>query len=266
MMENSNQSTIVIITGATGAIGKAIAFGIAQNKNMDAVLVARDEGKLKSITSEIGRDTGNPNLRYLVADLSRQIEIQAIADQWQGPLHVLINNAASCPRRRQETPEGIEFQFATNVLGYFWMTLAFGDILEKSAPARIINVASYWAGDLDINDLEFKRRDYSNGIAYRQSKQANRMLTVAFAERFDSRGISVNSCHPGDVNSKLSNDLGFGGFESPAQAAKTPVWLATDPIGIESTGKYFSHLREERCRFGENHQAIEQLFQKCSLY
>ena len=92
------------------------------------------------------------------------------------------------------------------------------------------------------------------------------MLTVAFAERFDSRGISVNSCHPGDVNSKLSTDLGFGGSESPAQGAKTPVWLATDPIGIESTGKYFAHLREESCRFGENHQAIEQLFQKCSLY
>ena len=64
------------------------------------------------------------------------------------------------------------------------MTQAFGEVLKESAPARVINVASYWAGDLDVDDLEFKRRRYNNGTAYRQSKQANRMLTAAFAERF----------------------------------------------------------------------------------
>ena len=109
--------------------------------------------------------------------------IQALADRWPGRLDVLINNAAATPRRRQESPDGIEMQFATNVLGYFWMTAGIRrKTARQSAPARVINVASYWAGDLDINDLEFKRRRYNNGTAYRQSKQANRMLTVAFAE------------------------------------------------------------------------------------
>ena len=156
----------------------------------------------------------------------------------------LINNAGTTPRQRLETPEGIEMQFATNVLGYFWMTQAFADVLKRSAPARIVNVASYWAGDLDLADLEFKRRRYDNGIAYRQSKQANRMLTVAFAERLQGDAVTVNVCHPGDVNSKLSNDLGFGGHESPDTGARTPVWLATGQEGGEQTGRYFEHMRQ----------------------
>jgi retinol dehydrogenase-13 len=144
-----------------------------------------------------------------------------MADRWQGPVHVLVNNAAVTPGRRQLTPEGIELQFATNVLGYFWMIEAFTEQLKQSSPARIINVASYWAGGLDIHDLEFKHRPYDNNAAYRQSKQADRMLTVAFARRLRPFGITVNACHPGDVNSTLSNNLGFGGHESPDEGAST---------------------------------------------
>jgi len=56
--------------------------------------------------------------------------------------NALVNNAACTPRTRQETTEGIEMQFATNVLGYFWLIEAFTDILKASAPSRIVNVAS----------------------------------------------------------------------------------------------------------------------------
>ena len=167
------------------------------------------------------------------------------------------------PRSRQETPEGIELQFATNVLGYFWTTMAFSDLLKQSGPSRVVNVASYWAGNLDLTDLEFKHREYRNGSAYRQAKQANRMLTVAFSEKLKNDGLTVNACHPGDVNSRLSNDLGFGGHESPAAGADTPVWLATDPIGGQVTGKYFEHRRAVHCRFGEDQEAVTALYEAC---
>ncbi len=255
-----------IVTGATGAIGEAIARGLAKDHNFDVVITARDEAKAKNTVQKIIQATENQNVRYLMVDLSRRSEIFDLADQWQGPLHVLVNNAAASPRTRKESSNGIEIQFAVNVLSYVWMTEAFAPHLSASAPARVVNVASYWAGDLDLDDLEFKSRPYRNGTAYRQSKQANRMLTVAYAERLKEFGISVNSCHPGDVNSKLSNDLGFGGSESPEQGAATPVWLATDPAGINNTGKYFSHLREERCRFGGNHKAVEKLYKICSQF
>ena len=74
--------------------------------------------------------------------LSRQAAIATLAQRWKGPLHVLVNNAAITPRQREETPEGIELQFATNVLGYFRMICTFRKLLVESAPSRVVNVAS----------------------------------------------------------------------------------------------------------------------------
>lgn len=265
-MQKYQEYRLILITGATGAIGLAIARQIAAKPGYEVVLAGRNEDKARQAVREIIRATGNQRVRYEVVDVSRQSSIRALAERWQERLHVLVNNAAITPRSRQETPEGIELQFATNILGYFWMIQAFDEILRQSAPARVVNVASNYAGDLDLTDLEFKRRRYNNGAAYRQSKQANRMLTVAFAEKLRSDGISVNACHPGNVNSALSNDLGFGGYESPDEGARTPVWLATEPIGQQQTGKYFVDRREVRCYFGEDKAAVEALYQACLRY
>ncbi len=257
---------VALVTGATGAIGLAIVRRLAEDATREVVLACRDESKAKQAVAEIKHATGNPHVRYELVDVSRYASVQALVKRWRGPLHVLINNAAASPRQRQETPEGIEVQFATNVLGYFWLTELFRECLIASAPARVINVASYWAGDLDLTDLEFKRRRYANGAAYRQSKQANRMLTVAFAARLKPYGVTVNACHPGDVNSRLSNDLGFGGQTSPDDGADTPVWLAIDPIGQHTTGQYFERRRTTRCPFGEDTAAVEALYEACLAY
>ncbi len=263
-MDSRNRADrVALVTGATGAIGKAIAWGIAERPGHEVVLLGRDEMKAARACQEIMRATGNSRVRYEVADVSRRSCIRALAERWRGPLHVLVNNAAVTPRRRQETPEGIELQFATNVLGYFWMIRALTERLQRSAPARVVNVASYWAGDLDLTDLEFRRRRYTNGEAYRQSKQANRMLTVAFAERLKPYGVSVNACHRGDVSSTLSNNLGFAGRDRPEEAARTPVWLALNPTGQRATGRYFERLREVRCPFGEEGRAVEALYEIC---
>ena len=255
-----------IVTGATGAIGKAIARQLAAVPGYEVTLIGRDEARTRQAADEIARESGNERVRYEVVDLSRQAAIEALAERWHGPLHVLVNNAAATPRARQETAEGIELQFATNVLGYFWMTRTFQERLIQSTPARVVNVASYWAGDLELADLEFKRRRYDNNRAYRQSKQANRMLTAAFARHLESYGVSVNACHPGDVNSKLSNNLGFGGHESPEQGADTPVWLATDPAGQEQTGLYFERHRPTPDAFTRDPEAVEALYQACLAY
>ena len=256
---------VALVTGATGAIGQAIARQLAGNR-YHVVLAGRNESKARSAVEAIKQATGNPDVRYELVDVSRKTSVEALAARWRGRLDVLINNAAITPRRREETPEGIELQFATNVLGYFWMVESFRPTLHQAASARVVLVASYWAGDLDLNDLEFKRRRYNNNQAYRQSKQANRMLAVAWAERLRPQGIAVNACHPGDVNSKLSNNLGFGGSESPDEGARTPVWLATEPAGQQQTGKYFARRKEVTCQFASNKDAIEQLYQICLSY
>lgn len=187
-------------------------------------------------------------------------------DDWEGPLHVLVNNAGVAPRRRETTPEDIELTFATNVLGYLWVTEAFGPHLARSAPACVVNVASHWAGDLDIDDLEFRRRRFDNHTAYRQSKQANRMITLMQAEELASVGITVNACHPGNPSSALSRNLGFGGAQSPDDAALTPVMLARGELGAGATGRFFEHGREARCQFVENRDNVERLYEICQQY
>jgi len=254
---------LALVTGATGAIGKAIALEIAQQPGHEVVLLCRDPDKADKAVNEITRLSGNQRVRHEVVDVSSKDSIKAVAQRLQNPVHVLVNNAAITPRRRQETATGIELQFATNVLGYFWLTRALAEHLRAGSHARVVNVASYWAGDLDLDDLEFRRRPYNNNTAYRQSKQANRMLTVAFAERFRQNGVTVNACHPGDVNSNLSNKLGFGGHESPRVGARTPAWLAIDDIGQLETGKYFEHMQMHRCRFGEESVMVEALYRAC---
>jgi NAD(P)-dependent dehydrogenase (short-subunit alcohol dehydrogenase family) len=264
-MINNNNKKVALVTGATGAIGKAIAHQLAA-RNFHVIMAVRDAAKAQKVVEEIIDRSKNPYVKYELVDLALQSNIQALVDCWKGPLNVLVNNAAVTPRTRQETAEGIEMMFATNVLGYFRMTLSFRDVLSESAPARIIDVASYWAGGLDSQDLEFKSRRYNNGTAYRQSKQANRMLVAAWSERLKSMGITINACHPGDVNSTLSHNLGFGGSQTPAQGAETPVWLATSPTIEGITGRYFEYRKEASCRFSEDSKAVETLFKLCWDY
>jgi NAD(P)-dependent dehydrogenase (short-subunit alcohol dehydrogenase family) len=254
---------VAIVTGANGAIGRAICAGMAEH-GFEVVMVCRSPERAQQASEQVRKAVAGAAVRTEIVDLSRREEILALALRWQGPLHVLINNAAIAPRRRTETPEGIEMELATNVLGYVWMMRALDNLLRASAPARVVNVASYWAGDLDLDDLQFKRRTYNNDTAYRQSKQANRMLTVAFAKRWPAAEVTVNACHPGDANSTLSNSLGYGGHETPEQAADTPVWLATDPDVAGVSGKYFASRQMRPCEFAGDAKAIAALDEICA--
>jgi NAD(P)-dependent dehydrogenase (short-subunit alcohol dehydrogenase family) len=257
------EGRVAIVTGANGAIGVAICSGMAE-RGFEVVLVCRSAERARKASDEIAKAVARARLRTEIVDLSRRADIYAFAERFAGRLDVLVNNAAIAPRRRSETPEGIEMELATNVLGYVWMMQAFEKALLASAPARIVNVASYWAGDLDLDDLQFKRRSYNNDTAYRQSKQCDRMLTVAFARRWSPSQITVNACHPGDVHSALSHSLGYGGHESPEQGADTPVWLATDPSVAGVTGKYFAGRRQQSCQFARDERGIARLEEICA--
>ena len=246
-------SKTAIVTGATGAIGGAIARRLAAEgwRLILPVRNAAGKSKLPGTVAEV--------------DLSRRASIEAFARTISGPVHAIVNNAAECPRAREETPEGIERQLATNVLGYLWMVLALEPALALAARSRVVLVASYWAGGLELDDLEFRRRRYDNGSAYRQSKQADRMLAAALVDRLGALGAWVASCHPGDVNSKLSNALGFGGSESPEQGADTPAWLVStgDP---GPSGAYYAQRKVAPCPYSRDGTRAAQLDQALLAY
>ena len=253
-----------ILTGAYGTIGREIARGLIRN-DFRVLLIGRDAAKLRQLKLDLERDFSDCWAETARADLSLKEDIQKLAGAHTYSVDVLINNAATAPVRRMVNSEGVEMQWATNVLSYYRMFMAFRDHLLESSEPRVVNVASYWAGGLDLSDPEFEKRPYNNDAAYRQSKQADRMLTYGLAAEYDGK-ININTCHPGDANSKLSNDLGFGGSETAAQAAKTPLLLATTELGLNYTGEYFEYGRLSNCRFKSQRSAIDQLMNLCETY
>ncbi|MDZ7740756.1 MAG: SDR family NAD(P)-dependent oxidoreductase [Bacteroidota bacterium] len=254
-----------LVTGAYGEIGTAISRRLAE-MDYHVIMIGKDESKLKATSGEIKQQTGNDDVEYRQVDLSRKSTIKEFAEQWEGRIDVLINNAATTPRHPIDSLEGVEMQWATNVLGYYRMMQYLHPYMEEAEDPRIVNVASYWAGGLDLDDPEFRRRYYDNDTAYRQSKQANRMLSTAFAEKLKDKGISVNVVHPGDVNSQLSNSLGYGGHESPGQGADTPVWAATAPELKGVSGKYFEHRQESTEQFSLEKERVDRLVRLCERY
>lgn len=255
-----------IVTGAYGAIGKAIVNKMADDESIELTLIGRNEKSLIDYVREIRKTHLSSEINYSVVDLSNKSEIIGFAKRWEKPLDILINNAATTPRSRLETSEGIEMQWATNVLSYFHMINYLSDYMVNREDARIVNVASYWAGGLNLEDVEFKYRRYDNNSAYRQSKQANRMLSYKFSDILNEKNIAVNACHPGEVNSKLSNNLGFGGHESPELGADTPSWLATSEEVKGITGKYYEYRKLGYDHFISDKEEVEKLFELCHEY
>ncbi|HSV88741.1 MAG TPA: SDR family NAD(P)-dependent oxidoreductase [Bacteroidales bacterium] len=252
-----------IVTGAYGVIGKAIAEMLAE-QGWELILVGRNKIQIEKVCLEISKQTGINKIEPAVVDLSREREIRVFAGSLKQPIDVLINNAGTTPPQRLETSEGIEMQWACNVLGYMWMMEYLQPKIVKGG--RIINVASFYAGSLDMADVEFIKRRYDNDTAYRQSKQANRMLSTYFAGLLKPFEITVNSCHPGEISSKLSNNLGFFFPDPPRKGADTPVWMATDHELQNVTGKYFQYRKNIPCQFSNNPTEMKKLYDLCQSY
>ena len=265
---------VMLVTGATQGIGRAIALKLAQLPNTQVILVCRDVGRGEEAVREIVRTSGNKDVRLEVADLSDPAAIHQFRLRHKGPLHVLVNNAAECPRNRERTQSGLEKQFATNILGYHAMIREFSDCLREGhsaefGPARVVNVASVWAGDLDLSDIQFDRRVYDNDTAYRQSKQADRMLAVVWAQKL-SPDVIVNACHPGDPKTTLSMALGYNLSSSRdcSGAAECPVYLATHKDVVGVSGSWFAGCRKGKCRFAakDMERQRQELFDLCETF
>jgi NAD(P)-dependent dehydrogenase (short-subunit alcohol dehydrogenase family) len=169
-------------------------------------------------------------------------------------LHVLVNNAGVVNLSRTTTPDGFESTFAVNHLAYFLLTHLLLPLLERSAPARIVNVASdaHKFGPIDLDDLQSERR-YRSMRVYGASKTANLLFTLELAKRLDGRPVTVNALHPGAVATRLGHNNGWLGklatsltkpfFLTPAQGAETSIFLASDPSVEQTSGRYFVKKR-----------------------
>ena len=96
---------------------------------------------------------------------------------------------------RQESRDGLELRFAVNHLAGFALTLRLLGLLQRSAPARVVLVASLAQAPVDFDDVQLER-DYDGGRAYAQSKLAQITTGFELADRLAGTGVSVTSLHP----------------------------------------------------------------------
>ncbi len=258
---------VCMVTGASRGIGRITALALAE-KGADVVLVCRDEARGQAVLDEVKARGGGKGELYL-ADLSSQASIRKLAADFKTKhdrLHVLVNNAGAIFMSRQVTVDGIEATFATNHLGYFLLTNLLLDVIEKSAPARIINVSSivHGRGTIRFDDLGHAQ-GYAAMKAYSQSKLANILFTFALARRLEGKGVTVNALHPGVIGSnflasnggiyKLAMKIASPFLMTEEDGAKTTIYLASSPDVADVTGTYFD--RQKRAKSNRESRDVD---------
>ncbi len=247
---SSTNGRVILVTGSTDGIGKATALELAR-RGETVLLHGRNSEKGKAVLDEIKRSTGNGSLEFFEADLSSQQQVRRLASnvkERHNQLQVLINNAGTYLPERRLTEGGIETTFAVNYLAPFLLTHELLDVLEKSGPSRIINVASvaHWNAKLDWNNLQGEKW-YDGFQAYALSKLCVILFTYALSRRLRGTNVTANCLHPGVIRTKLLY-AGFGNYPgaTPEKGARTPVYLATSPEVEGISGKYFENCKPGR--------------------
>ncbi|MEU4234507.1 SDR family oxidoreductase [Nonomuraea sp. NPDC026600] len=249
----------VLVTGATGGIGKATALGLA-TMGARLAIVGRDRGRTEGAAREI-RAAGGGQVDAFVADLSAQSEVRRLAAellQSLSRIDVLINNAGGYWHTRHVTADGLEHTFAVNHLAPFLLTNLLLDRLKRSAPARVVTVASnvQSLGRIDFADLQGEQ-SYSGGTAYNQSKLANVLFSYELARRLRATSVTANALHPGMVNTswgaedpalfqRLVVPFIRPFMKTPARGAATSIHVASAPELEQVTGRYFANGKPKR--------------------
>lgn len=243
----------VLITGATNGIGLEAAVELAR-LGAKVVMVGRDPERTETAVGEVQVRSGSRDVSHLLCDFSSQASIRTLAANVLSSvdrLDVLVNNAGGVNKTRRLSVDGIEMTFAVNHLGYFLLTNLLHDLLVRSAPARVVTVASigHRRGTLDFADLGYEK-GYAIMRAYTRSKLANVLFAAELARRLAGTGVTSNSLHPGAVATNIWSgaptwakplvQILYRPFMiTPAQGGATIVQLAASPELEGVTGKYF---------------------------
>jgi NAD(P)-dependent dehydrogenase (short-subunit alcohol dehydrogenase family) len=253
-----------IVTGAASGIGVETARALA-GAGAGVTLAVRDVEAGARVASDITATTGNADLTVAPLELTERASIDALVGSWEGPLHLLVNNAGVMALEQRElTPEGYEMQFATNHLGHFALALGLHDALAADGNARIVSVSSsgHLRSPIIFEDIHFDFRPYEPFLAYGQSKTANVLFAVEATRRWAEDRITANALMPGGILTNLQRHTDpermeraraqSGGkirFKTVEQGAATSVLLAVSPQLEGVGGRYFEDCNEAQTLF-----------------
>lgn len=250
----------VIVTGGASGIGVETARALA-GAGAEVTLAVRRVEEGKRTAEEIIATTGNNQVRVAPLDLSDRASVTSYVDTWEGPLHILVNNAGIMASPEMRTPDGWEMQFATNHLGHFALATGLRSALAAAGGARVVSVSSaaHLRSPVVFEDIHFRRRRYEPWSAYGQSKTANVLFAVEASRRWTSDGITANALMPGAIQTALQRYVTeeelarlraeSGGetspsWKTPEQGAATSALVATSPLLEGVGGRYFEDCNE----------------------
>ena len=217
-----------VITGANSGLGLATARALGP-AGARVVLAVRDVARGREAATTIDGDT---EVRPL--DLADLASVRAFADDWDGELDVLINNAGVMAIPEQRTADGFEMQIGTNHLGHFALT----NLLLPHIGDRVVTVSSvmHRAGSIRLDDLNWERGGYKSWRAYGQSKLANLLFTSELQRRLDEAGSSVRAtaAHPGYAATNLQSHTG-NFIQNALMAVGNKVVAQSDEMGALPT-------------------------------
>ena len=256
----------MLVTGASSGLGMATAEGFARlGARVHLLVRSAERGEraraeiLARVESPGGSVVGtgsSGDLRVEPCDLSDLGAVRRFATHFsnEARLDVLVNNAGAMLDERRLSVDGIELTFATNVVGPFLLTNLLTPLLQRSAPARIVNVSSggMYTQRIDVEDLQSAHGRFDGPRAYARSKRAEVILTELWAQRLRSSGVVVHAMHPGWVDTPgLQSSLpSFHSatkrlLRTPRQGADTILWLGAAPEAARSSGDFW-HDRRRR--------------------
>jgi len=269
---------VVMVTGATSGLGLAAADGFAR-LGATVWLVVRSEDRGEQARAAVLERAGTSDVHIGLCDLSDLDSVRQFAERFAAQaerLDVLVNNAGVLTPRRTISPNGLELTFATNVLGPFLLTNLLLPLLERSAPARIINVSSggMYTQRIRVDDLHSERGEFDGPTVYARTKRAQVILTEMGAKRLEGRGVVVHAMHPGWADTpgvetslprfyRVTRPL----LRSPEQGADTIVWLGAADEPARSTGLFWHDRRPRPTHLlpwtRETQQERERLCAQC---
>lgn len=240
-------------------------------------VASRDSDRTRQAVKTIRNRSGSHLVSAIYIDLADLESVRGFVDQYKAtgnPLHILVNNAGIMMNpQREETVQGFERQFGVNHLSHYLLTYLLLPILEASAPARVVSLASiaHRCGNMDFSDLQCRDSPYSPLAVYGRSKLANIMFAHELNKRMASRGVTAYSVHPGLVRTELARycldswwkrAITFPFrittpivFKTPEEGAQSTLHCLLTPLSELDPGKYYVDCRKSHVYRSEAYDA-----------
>lgn len=257
---------LAVVTGCTSGIGFETMRVLAKR----GAYVVGTSRSLEKATAACNRVMGaTVPARLELSDFNSVVSCAESIRRIRAPIDILVCNAGyRGGGNERQLVNGIEKHFVVNHLGHFVLVNRLLDRLFLAPQGRIVVVASRAAYrgapavGIDFNDLEMAR-NYSDSLAYGQSKLANVLFSLRLAELLRGTRITSNALHPGVINTDIDRNLnpltrfGFGlltklSGKTIEEGAATSCYVASSQLLGSTSGYYFEDCNAVTFP-GENH-------------